>query len=377
MLAPSDRNAQSAARQAQLEAGNLSRMQKAAIIIALLGKDAAKPLMDSIGEKHMRSFVKAMESINLVPRPVLLATVADFITDMNSRNGSFRGGQQKARELAENLLDTERANRLFNTAPVSIVADTDSSKVWEKLALESSADIAVYLNSQRPEVVNIILSNLSPAKAGEILGELADDMADAGGYLMSEGSPADADTLAAIAEVIEIEFLTESGGDENSEAASFMSDVMGVLPRQRRDRLMEVIEKNNPEQAARIRRGLLTFEDLPVRLPKTAIPIIFRDMDNKQLLLALKAGEDAEPMTTGFLYGNISQRMADQFKDDVKSLPAMTEKEGEAAVVSLMAFISGLEKSGTIAYIEAAAAPSMAEFEMDMNLDPMEEEVAE
>ena len=381
MLAPTDPNrqpnGQSAARQAQLDAGNLSRMQKAAIIIALLGKEAAKPLMETIEEKHMRAFVKAMESINLVPRPVLLATVADFITDMNARNGGFRGGEQKARELAESLLDTERANRLFNTAPVSIVAETDSTKVWAKLALENSADIAEYLNTQRPEVINIVLSNLSPAKAGEILGELADDVADAGGYLMSEGSVADDDTLAAIAEVIELEFLTEGGGDENSDAASFMSDVMGVLPRQRRDRLMEVIEKNNPEQAARIRRGLLTFEDLPVRLPKTAIPILFRDMDKKQLMQALKAGEESDPMTTGFLYGNISQRMADQFKGDIKSLPSMNEKEGEAAIVSLMAFISSLEKSGTITYIEATEPTSMADFELDMNLDPMEEEEAE
>lgn len=377
MLAPSDNTA--SVRQAQRDANNLSRMQKAAIIIALLGEEAAKPLIGSIEERHMRSFVEAMESINLVPRPVLLATVADFIANLNARNGSLQGGEQKARELAASLLDTERANRLFNRAPTAVVVENQASKVWEKLADERAADIADYLNNQRAEVVSIVLSNLTPIKAGEILGEMSDEAAEAGGFLMAEGSNADTDTLAAIAEVIELEYFTKAAGDEDSSAASFMSDVMGVLPRQKRDSLMSVIEESNPEQAALIRKGLLTFEDLPTRLPKTAIPILFRDMDNKLLLQALKAGDETEPMTTGFLYGNISQRMAEQYKDDVKSLPSMTEKEGETAIVALMAFISGLEKAGTITYIEVSEeTPSMADFEMDINLDPMgDEEAAE
>ncbi len=377
MLAQSRHTSDPSVAQAQRDANNLSRMQKAAIIIALLGAEDAKPLINAIEERHMRAFVTAMQSINLVPRNVILATVADFVADMSARNGSFRGGEKKARELAASLLDTDRANKLFKSAPPVISGNDKVAKIWEKLGEKSAADIADYLNTQRPEVINIVLSNLSPAKAGEILGELSDDAAETGGYLMAEGSGADADTLAAIAEVIEIEMLTEEVGEENTDSASFMSDVMGVLPRGRRDRLMEIIEEKNPEQAERIRRGMLTFEDLPTRLPKTAIPIIFRDMDNKLLLQALKAGDESDPMTVGFLYGNISQRMAEQYKEDVGALGAMSEKEGEAAVISLMTFISSLEKAGTIAYIEATEETSMADFEMDMNLEPMSEDEAE
>ena len=146
----------------------------------------------------------------------------------------------------------------------------------------------------------------------------------------------------------------------------FMSDVMGVLPKSRRDRLMEIISENNPEQAEEIRRGLLTFEDLPARLPKTAIPIIFRDMDKGDLLKALKAGDDVDPMTSGFLYGNISQRMAEQFKEESEALPPLSEKETETAIITLMGFVTGLEKSGKITYIEATEAPTMASFEMDL-----------
>lgn len=355
-------------QQAQFDARSLTPVQKAAIIIALLGPQNAKPLIRSIEERHMRAFVEALQNLSLVPRPVLLATIADFVSHMNAREGAFRGGQKKARELAESLLDSDRVSRLFSSDAMSNMEPTRTSEIWEKLANEKSSKIAEYLDTQRPEMVNIVLSNLSPAKAGEILAEMDVEKAKAGGYLMAEGSNADDETLAAIAEVIELELLSEGGGEENGNAASFMAEVMGVLPRGRRDKLMNTIEEKNPAQAERIRKGLLTFEDLPRRLPKSAIPMIFRDMDAKTLTQALKSGEESDPMVTGFLYGNISQRMAEQFKSDVEGMSNLTEKDGEAAIIALMGYITGLERDGAIVFIEVSdAAPSMADFEMDIN----------
>ena len=102
----------------------------------------------------------------------------------------------------------------------------------------------------------------------------------------------------------------------------------------------------------KIKRGLLTFEDLPKRLPKTAVPLIFRDMDPKELLAALKSGQEIEPDTVEFLFANISQRMAEQYKEQVEDLGALSGKEVDAAIIALMSFISRREKSGAIIYID-------------------------
>ncbi|PHR57702.1 MAG: hypothetical protein COA43_11865 [Robiginitomaculum sp.] len=378
MLDEMNTNTASAVHNAQMGAGNLTRIQKAAIIIAMLGPETAKPLISAIEDRHMRAFVLAMEELPLVPRPVLLATVADFITNMNARSGSIRGGEEQARKLLEGLLDSDRATRLLTGAPDQPLKTCAADATWEKLANEKAEKVADYLNSQRPEVISIVLSSLSAAKAGEILGEMSDEAAETGGYLMAEGSNADDSTKDAIAEVIELELLTEDAGDANGNSASFMSDLMGVLPRGRRDRLMDVIEEKNPVQADLIRRGLLTFEDLPTRLPKSAIPIIFRDMEKSALLAALKAGDSSDPMTVGFLYGNISQRMADQYKEDASALAPMTDKESDNAIIAVMSFISSLEKAGTIAYIEATeSSGGAADFAMDIDLPTMDAEEGE
>lgn len=331
------------------EASAYSQSQKGAIIIALLGAEHARPLVAALEDKHLHNFVAAMQTIQFIERPILLATIAEFINSMRENNQGLRGGEAPARALAEALLSTERAKQLFGSADQNIGAEV---AVWEALKKESSERLAVYLNSQRPELVSFVLSKMDSVKAGEILSELSDTMAAAAASQMSMGTDYDTDVEKAITELLRLEFLENAEVDNGSETASFMADVMGVLPKTRRDKLMEIISKDNPDTANLIRRGLLTFEDLPKRLPKTAVPLIFRDMDSKALLAALKSGQEAEPETVEFLFANISQRMADQYKEQVDELGALSEKESDAAIIAMMSFISRQEKSGAISYID-------------------------
>jgi flagellar motor switch protein FliG len=331
-----------------------SKSQKGAIIIALLGAEHAGPIVEALEDRHLRSFVTAMQTIKFIPRPILLATIAEFITSLRESDSGLVGGEKQARELAETLLSTDRAQRVFGNGQE--VSDNDTQNIWDALEKEKSIGLAEYLNSQRPELVSCVLAKLSSVKAGEVLADLSDTMADAAARHMSSGARYGADIETAISELIKIEYLGKKDTEDGSKTASFMADVMGVLPKTRRDRLMEIIKTSNPDAADKIRKGLLTFEDLPMRLPKTAVPLIFRDMAPKELLNALKAGQDAEPKTTEFLYANISQRMATQYKEQVEELGVMSEKEADSAIIALMSFISRQAKAGTISYIDIADA---------------------
>ena len=332
------------------EANSYSKIQKGAIIIALLGAEHAGPIVKALDDRHMCSFVAALQSIKFIARPVLLATIAEFITSLRENSNGLQGGETQARELAEALLSTERAKRIFQGA-----SDSRSDNVlpaWDRLKKETPALLAEYLNTQRPELVSLVLTKLGTLSAGELLAELSDDIAEAAASHMSEGTKFGSDVETAAFELLRIEFLEKEPEDDGTLIAGFMADVMGVLPKARRERLMDTIAKSNPATAEKIRKGLLTFEDLPKRLPKTAVPVIFRDMEAGDLLAALQAGGEAAPETAEFLYANISQRMAKQFKEQVEELGRQSEKDADSAIIGLMSFISKAEKSGAIAYID-------------------------
>ncbi len=331
-----------------------SQSQKGAIIIALLGVEHAKSLVESLEDRHLESFIAAMQTLKFTRRPILLATIAEFIEGLRENNSGLTGGEKPARELAQALLSTERSKRLLGLGGEGPEVKKDD--VWDGLKNEKVEKVANYLNTQRPELVGAVLTKMGAIKAGEILAELSDEMAEATAQHMASGLTYDSDIEQAITALLRIEFLDNEGVDDGSQTASFMTDVMGVLPKTQRDKLMDIIGQSNPDVSNKIRKGLLTFEDLPKRLPKTAVPLIFRDMDNKDLIAALKSGQEAEPKTVEFLLSNISQRMAEQYREQVAELATLSEKASDVAIITLMGFISRQEKSGAIAYINIEEA---------------------
>jgi len=56
-----------------------------------------------------------------------------------------------------------------------------------------------------------------------------------------------------------------------------------------------------------------------------------------------------------YLYANISQRMAGQFKEQVEELPDLSDKQADKAISGLMVFIGQLEKQGRVTLIKPAA----------------------
>jgi len=333
----------------------LSGPQKAAVIIALLGPDSAGPIVEKIEDRQLRSFMSAFENLQLIPRESMLAAVADFIAELNARKGGVRGGAEAARALAESLFEGDRAERLFGAPPPPPPAKTPTDAIWTLLQSRKSTDIAQYLAHKKGEVVSIILSQLSTDKVGEILSELPEDISIASITHMSGDAEIAAQTIGAVAELVETEFLSEAQSSDSGGAISFVSDVLGILPRDRRDLMLESLEKSDPKQAELIRKSMMTFEDLPKRLPTSAIPVIFRDFDQEKLLVALKAGGEQEPATTEFLLANISQRMAGQYKEQVEELGTINAKDADSAISSLMSFISKLEKEGRITLIKPVA----------------------
>ena len=331
------------------QAGVYSKMQKAAIIIALLGAQNAKQIVDALDERHVQNFIKAMENIRFIPRPVLLATIAEFITDLQAQSSGLHGGEAEAKKLAEELLSTQRAKLLFGDGEQK--ANQAGETIWTRLAREDTIKLIAFFEQQRPEFTGFVLTKIDSIKAGEILAEIKDELAADIAKFISSNVELDNDVQQAVIDLLELEYFNASKLDDGSKLAEFMADLLGVLPKARREKLLAVIKSSNPETAKKIEKGLLTFEELPIRLPKTAVPIIFRDMDNKELVLALKAGQGLEPKTVEFLLANISQRMAEQFKEDMQELPELSEKQADKAINGLMGFISRLQKQGRIEYI--------------------------
>jgi flagellar motor switch protein FliG len=123
------------------------------------------------------------------------------------------------------------------------------------------------------------------------------------------------------------------------------------LPRELRDAALTRLEAEDEVRAAAIRSTLLRIEDLPLRLPTKSVQAVFREVGRDILIKGLSAIGSTTPDVSTFLLGNIAQRMADQFREDIAALPEMDDGEKDRATGALVREILGLSRRGTLTLV--------------------------
>jgi flagellar motor switch protein FliG len=327
---------------------DLTPPQKAAIILVTLGAEKAAPIIEKLTDEHIERFLRALQQLREVPREKILGVIADFIVNINSRQGIFKAGPDRAMEMARSVLDDDRFARLTMDASISDAQGPQREGIWGEMEQRSAKAIAEFLLQQKPEIAVYILSKLEKEIVSEIVTELPEKESVEFVKRLSDDAAVAPFVEKAIEKFIRAEFLSVEEEGSNSEAITYVADLLSVLPRDRREGILEEIEKDDEERSRKIRNEMLTFDDLPERLPPTAIQIIFREYNKVKLREMLKAGALGSQMVTEFLYSNISQRMADQIREEVDAMEEMDEKKADKTLSVFMSYIGQLQKDGRI-----------------------------
>lgn len=330
----------------------LSAPQKAAVILVTLGPGSSQEIVAKIGDGDMRAFISALESLKEVSRETLLSAIAEFITILDHKRGTFRAGPDRAREMAETVLDSERVARILGSEPKTTDVDNTTAWVWTELASKPIEEISAFLAKQRNEVSVLILRQLSIDVAGEVLGEIEDELSAIYVSLLSKEPVTTPRARQAVARLVEMEFFDAKQSGTEDGALSYVADLLGAVSKEKRDNVLSKMDETNPEQANKIRQGMLTFEDLHERLPPSAVTIIFKELDKTNIMRALKTGGEYAMKSTEFLLGNISQRMADALREEMEEMDAFSPKDGDRAVAALMGYIGKLEREGRITLVK-------------------------
>lgn len=160
--------------------------------------------------------------------------------------------------------------------------------------------------------------------------------------LMDRSSP---EVIAQVEAVLE-EKLSQTITQEFAEAGGLEAvvEVLNGVDRSTERTILDGLYIQDPELAEEIKKRMFVFEDI-VTLEKRAIQRVIRDVDNDDLQLALKVASDE---VKNMVFVNMSQRMADAFKDEMEYMGPVRLRDVEEAQSRIVAIIRGLEDSGEI-----------------------------
>jgi flagellar motor switch protein FliG len=336
---------------------NITPSQRAAVIITMLGDGAAKPIVEKLDDTAMVKIAEALQDLSFVTRDEMIMIAIDFLSHLRHSNGALRGGREKAREVLTGVLDAERLSSILGDAPTEIAAPTTKAAnetPWSRLAKSDPKKIAGYLEGLTPNIIALILRKLDVSIASDVLNYMEGDKLGPAMGFMVESQADDPGIDQVLARMIELEFLNatqeELGG--NDEHLADIGELLSLIPAQKRDELVKFLEGKYEDKYKQIQQSMFTIEGLPDMLPPTAVPIIFRELDEEatlKLMGSLRGGNDE---VSEFLFKSISPRLAEKLRDQLTEFKDLSQAQIDIVHRDFLSLLMKLKRGGQIELVK-------------------------
>ena len=180
----------------------------------------------------------------------------------------------------------------------------------------------------------MVLSSLSE----EIQPEVSERLA-----TMDRTSP---EVIERLEMILEPRFssIAQQGDMSNVGGVQVLVDILNRSDRATERLILESLEREDPELADEVRARMFVFEDI-VTLDDRSIQLIIRQVDSKQLAIALKG---VEGVVRSKITKNMSQRAAQNLDEEIELLGPLRLKTVEESQASVVRVIRALEEAGQI-----------------------------
>lgn len=314
--------------------------QKAALLLISLGPEVAASVYKNLTEEEVERLTLEISGVKKVEAAVKEDVIEEFHNIAIAQDYISQGGIGYAKTVLEKALGKEHAQAIINRLTSSLQV-----RPFDFARRADPAQLFNFIQHEHPQTIALILSYLDAQQAGVILSSLPQEMqADIAKRIatMDSTSP---EVISEIEAVLERKLsstvtqdFTETGGIEA------VVEVLNGVDRSTEKTILEALEIQDPELAEEITKRMFVFEDI-VTLDNLSIQRIIRDCENEDLLLALKvSGEEVQEV----LYHNMSQRMAESFKEEMEIMGPVRLRDVEDAQSRIVGIIRRLEDSGEI-----------------------------
>ena len=322
----------------------LTRQQKAAIIIGALGPEAAGPLLERLDEASLRGFAEGMAQLKRIDPEVVSHTIREFLEELSRGAPRLQGGLKVARGMLAKHVDEPTLLRILDDVDVPSVHN-----VWRKLGRVDEDALAEFLKREHPQTAAVVLSKLSAELAARLLNRFEPDRARDVVLGITRTQSLDPRIIETIGASVSRDFLAGQNADGlRRNPAERVGAIMNFTAAEIRAHVLDYIAGTQPEFAEEIKRKMFTFEDIPARIEGRDISAVVREADRDALLRALSGARDTAPEAVDYILTNISSRMAEQLREDLRDLGRIRRKESEAAQNEIIMTIRALVDRGDI-----------------------------
>ncbi len=319
----------------------LTKIQKLAALLVLLGAESAAQILKHFDDQELEGVIAEMAKTSFVTQDLQQELLREFTSVAVQAGSSILGGIEITRTALEKSVGPFRASNIIGrvapsrptVASIQQIAEMDPRQIQNLIKLE------------QPQTIALLLTYLSPDKSSRVLLLLSEEVRDQVVERIATMSPAPIETVERLVDMINRKVGTKSTRPlSRTGGVKTAADLLNSLDKNVGKSLLVALEERNPELGAAIRHKMFTFEDL-VRLDSTSLQKILREIDLRDLAIALKTATDQLKAT---LLACISRRAAESINEEISFMGPLKLREIEAAQTRIIDVVRRLEADGEI-----------------------------
>src|SRR5690625_1607653 len=318
----------------------LTGKQKAAILLISLGPDVSAEVYKHLSEEEVERLSLEISTIQKVDSDLKESIVEQFHQIALAQQYISQGGVGYAKTVLEKAFGNQEATNIMNRLTSSLQV-----RPFDFARKADPNQVLNFIQNEHPQTIALVLSYLEPEQAGQILSSLEEEVqADIASRIATMDSTPP-DIITEIEQVLEknistslTEDYTQTGGIQS------VVEVLNEVDRSTERTILDTLEIQNPELAEEIKKRMFIFDDIVI-LDNRAIQRIIREVENEDLKLALRAASDE---VKDVIFKNMSQRMAETFKEEMEYMGPVRLRDVEEAQTRIVGTIRRLDEIGEI-----------------------------
>ena len=320
----------------------LNPRQKVAVLMISLGQDTTAEILKYLNDYEIEDIAQTIAELKTVTTEQEDEVLEEFEQLLMAGKYISMGGIDFARGALEKALGPRRAQQMLDR----VTATTSGG--FYLLRNIAPNQIAPFISKEHPQTIALILAQLEPTQAAGVLNILPAELQSEVAYRVATIENISPQVLREIEQSLAAELqaiitgqVTEIGGPKK------VAEILNMTGRSTEKAVLEKLDAQDPEIAEEIRNMMFTFDDI-ARLTDREIQLILREVDTKDLAVALKG---AQPEMQDRIFSNVSERVSTMIKEEMEFSGPVRLSDVEEVQLRIVQTVRQLEEAGQVTVV--------------------------
>ena len=326
---------------AEDEEPDLPTLQKVGIVMVALGEEVSGEVMKHLGDFDIEQITQAIASLKNISTELIDRVLEEFEQHLMAGEWISQGGMEFARAALERAVGPRRAQEILERVGSKV------SSGFYILKNVASDQIAPFISNEHPQTVALILSQLDSAQAAGILAQIPERLQADVSYRLATMENITPNVIKEIEEALEQSLKDLLGGDQDVGGPKVVPDILNLTGSSVEKAVLDQMDAQDPEVTESVRNLMFVFGDI-VKLTDRELQTLLREVDQKDLVIALKTAEDE---LKDKVLGNMSERVRTFMTEEMEFLGPMRVSEVEEVQLRVVQQVRQLEEQGQITIV--------------------------